>query len=456
MLEGSKILIVDDNEYILNSLKMLLSGEFETVQTVKNPNQIPSLVGSGSFDIILLDMNFTAGINTGNEGFYWLSRILELDPDAVVILITAYGDVELAVRAIKEGASDFVLKPWEPDKLISTLLSGFRLREARKKASSLESRQTQLTQDFSRIREYVHMVSPAMKALYETLNKVAATDANVLILGENGTGKEVIARELHQKSSRKKEIFMAVDLGSLSENLFESELFGHTKGAYTDARAERQGRFEIADKGTLFLDEIGNLPMPLQSKLLTVLERREVTKLGSNISIPVNIRLISATNRNLHEMVQENMFREDLLYRLNTVEIHIPPLRERSEDIALLADAFMKNFSRKYSKPDLRLSTRAVDALQNHPWPGNIRELKHVLENAVIMSDGNTIKPENLRLGGPSKKQESPMESMNLAEMEKMVIEMALKKSRGNMTTASKDLGISRATLYAKIQKYGI
>jgi DNA-binding NtrC family response regulator len=450
-----KILIVDDNEGILKSLSFILSQEFDEVVTIKNPAKFASLLQSGSFDTILLDMNFTAGINTGNEGLYWLKEILKSDPNAIVILITAYGDVELAVKAMKEGATDFVQKPFDSLKLVSTVKSAYQLRQSKLKVNKLINTQKHLSEELDKKYSTLIGESKAIKKVLETVKKVAPTDANVLILGENGTGKELIAREVHRQSNRVNNVFISVDLGSLSETLFESELFGHRKGAFTDAKEDRVGRFETASGGSLFLDEIGNLPISLQSKLLTVLQNRNIIPVGSNKTIPIDVRLITATNKPLSNMIQDNLFREDLMFRINTVQIEIPPLRERDNDILLLAEHFLKVYGKKYDKPNMKINNNAIDKLKQHKWPGNVRELQHMMENSIIMTEDNIIKPENLQFtstiesGNPTLKT-----SLNLSNVEKLTIKEALFKNRGNINRTAKELGITRKTLYNKIEKY--
>jgi len=453
-MKQSSILIVDDNVQILNSLKLLLNDEFSKIDTIRNPNQIPEMLWRESYDIILLDMNFAIGSTSGNEGLFWLDEIRKSDPFAVIILITAYGDIELAVKAIKLGAIDFITKPWDPDKLILTLKNAYELRKSKKQVKDLENKQKQLTQDMDREFKMFVGSSKVMNGLMSTIHKVAQTDTNVLILGENGTGKELIAREIHKQSERRDNIFVGLDVATLSESLFESEMFGHVKGAFTDAREDRAGRFEIAHQGTLFLDEIGNLPLSLQPKLLQVIQNREVIRVGSSKPIPVDIRLISATNKPVIQMVKEGTFREDLYYRLNTITIEIPPLRERHEDIPGLAEFFLKEYSRKYNKQHLKLTDKAFDKLTMYPWPGNIRELKHTIEKAVILSDQFRIGPENLYLS--MNLLEQPGDSYKLSDVERRTIIEVLDRCSGNYSEAARMLDISRTTLYVKLKKYGI
>ena len=452
-----KILAIDDNEDILFSLKLLLKPHVELIHTTTNPNQIPDLIKSEQFDIILLDMNFTKDAISGQEGFDWMQRILSIDPDAVVVFITAYGDAEKAVKAIKAGATDFVLKPWQNEKLIATVSATIQLKRSRKEASGLRMKQQELTKVLDQPFHDFVGESPQMKQVFSTIQKVAGTDANVMILGENGTGKELVARALHRGSSWKDEVFISVDLGSISETLFESELFGHEKGAFTDAHKEKAGRFEIASGGTLFLDEIGNLSLPMQSKLLTVIERREVTRVGANKPIPIDIRLLCATNTNIHEMVQNESFRQDLLYRINTVEIHLPPLRDREGDIPILADHFLKIYARKYKKNVSGFSPAAMKKLLQYAWPGNVRELQHSIERSVILTETSSIQPDDFNLQSRARKTEGlELETFNLDDIEKNVILKALKKYQGNISQAASELGLTRTSLYRRMEKYGL
>ncbi len=450
-----KILVIDDDEDVLQAARLFLKQHLALVHTEKDPRKIPFLIQNETYDAILLDMNFTRDSTSGQEGFYWLGKIFELDPQAVVVLITAYGDVNMAVRAIKEGATDFVLKPWQNEKLLATLSSAMSLRKSRREVENLRSRQQQLIADLDQpFHEFVG-VSQAMQQVFSTIKKVAGTDANILILGENGTGKELVARALHRHSQRDGEVFISVDMGSISETLFESELFGHIKGAFTDARQDRPGRFEVASGGTLFLDEIGNLPMPLQSKILRVIETRQVTRLGSNKSIPIDIRLICATNMPIYDMVQKKEFRQDMLYRINTVEIHLPPLRERPEDIVLLADHFLKIYSKKYQKPPLKIADSTLKKLEKYNWPGNVRELQHAIERAVILSEGRILKPDNFFFSGPDTSADGMVfESYDLDEIEKLVIRKVMQKYKGNVSQAAKELGLTRASLYRRMEKH--
>jgi len=453
-----RILIVDDNEDLLFAAKMLLKKHAKEVMIEKDPRRIPFLVNNNSYDVILLDMNFTEDTTSGKEGFHWLKQIKEIDPQAVVILITGFGDVEMAVKALKEGATDFILKPWQNEKLLATLNSAIKLKESYNQVDKLSKKQKQLQADLKKSFTDIIGTSSVMKNVFSIIDKVAQTDANVLILGENGTGKELIARAIHDRSHRNEEIFVGVDMGSITESLFESELFGHKRGAYTDAKEDRAGRFEIADKGSLFLDEIGNLSMPLQSKLLTVLQKREVTRIGTNKSIPVDIRLICATNMPIHEMVADNTFRQDLLYRINTVEIFLPPLRDRQDDIPLLAEHFLKSYSQKYRKDFKGFKASAMQLLQRYNWPGNIRELQHAIERAIIMAEGDELDSRDFFFlsSKPVNEKISNANTLNLDDVEKNVIQKAIDKNGGNISKAAKELGLTRASLYRRLEKYGL
>ena len=452
-----KVLIVDDDEDILQAARLLLKQHVTHVHTEKTPEALPSLIKNETYDVIFLDMNFAKGATSGKEGFLWLDKIHEIDPNIVVVLITAFGDVDMAVRAIKEGATDFILKPWQNERLIATLTTAMNLRKSRTEATQLRSKQKQLSADLDQPFHNFIGKSSALETVFDAIKKVAKTDANVLILGENGTGKELVARELHRQSSRADDVFISVDMGALSETLFESELFGHVKGAFTDAREDRAGRFEIASGGTLFLDEIGNLPLTLQAKLLTVLENRKVIRLGSNKPINIDVRLICATNMNIHEMVVHNKFRQDLLYRINTVEIRIPPLRERIGDIPPLVDHFLKIYCKKYHKPLRRLSSATLKRLEKYHWPGNVRELQHAIERAIIMSDSQVLQPADFFFPSQEQKGDSmTFDDYNLEEIEKLVIHRAISKHGGNITHASEELGLSRASLYRRLEKYGL
>lgn len=453
-----KILIVDDNEDLLKAAKMFLKRHFSQVDIEKNPEAIPALMNNDDYDVILLDMNFTKDVSSGSEGYYWLEKILQLDPSSVVVLITAYGDVQMAVKAIKAGATDFVLKPWENEKLLATLFSAMRLRESRDEVETLRFKNQEINQALNdRFSEIIGQ-SNSMQKIFQTIDRVAKTDANVLLLGENGTGKELVARAIHRNSSRKSENFVGVDLGSITETLFESELYGHKKGSFTDAKEDRAGRFELANNGTLFLDEIGNLSMQLQAKLLTVLQNRKVSRVGSNKDTPIDIRLICATNMPLYDMVKENRFRQDLLYRINTIEVEIPPLRDRLEDIPLLATHFLKHYAVKYDKTVNKISEGAMTRMHKHPWPGNIRELQHAIERAVILSNSSVLQPEDFNFTSTTTKEDGQLslEQYNLEEVEKLLIRKVLKKYNGNITQAASELGLTRSSLYRRLEKYGL
>ena len=455
MVKSGSILIVDDNEEFLIALKLFLSPHFNEVITENNPETILSLIQNQSYDLILLDMNFRAGINTGNEGIYWLQKIKEVDDDATVVFITAYGDVQLAVKSVKEGAADFIQKSWDEKKILSTVLAAFQLSKTKSEIKKLKHKQQHLADSINDGFQLCKGPSKSMKEVYQTIDKVAGTDVNVLITGENGTGKEVIAREIHRLSLRSNEIFVAVDISALNENLIESELFGHKKGAFTDAKSDRTGRFEVASGGTLFLDEIGNLSLSAQLKLLSVLQTRKITKVGDNKSIEIDVRLISATNMPIEKMIKEGTFREDLLYRINTIHIHLPPLRERMEDLPVLANTFLSGLKEKYKKLALEFKKSTLHQLAKHKWPGNIRELQHTIEKAVIMTSDNFIKPDDLMFQTVEKTENDKVsKSYNLANHEKVLIEKALKKFGWNMSKTAEELGINRSTLYDKIKKY--
>lgn len=456
--KAGKILVVDDNEDILFAIKLLLKPHIELLHTTPSPEDIPSLMAKESYDVILLDMNFTKDAISGQEGFSWLEKILSIDPKAVVVFITAYGDAEKAVRAIKAGATDFILKPWQNEKLIATVSSALKLKQSQQEVDTLKMKQQEISEVLDQpFHEFIGN-SEGMRSVFATIQKVAKTDANVLILGENGTGKELVARALHRNSPRSGEVFINIDLGSIAETLFESELFGHEKGAFTDAKKEKPGRFEIASGGTLFLDEIGNLTPAMQAKLLTVLERREVTRVGSNKSKSIDVRLICATNINIGQMVNEGQFRQDLLYRVNTVEIHLPPLRERHGDIALLSKHFIQVYSKKYKKEINNLSSEALKKLNAYPWPGNVRELQHAIERAIIMSDSSVLQPDDFYLSTAkqTKTVEAELDTYNLDEVEKAIINKVLKQYQGNITQAATELGITRTSLYRRMEKYDL
>lgn len=454
-----KILIVDDNEDLLRAARMFLKRHFLQVDIEKNPESIPALLSNEQYDVILLDMNFTKDVSSGHEGFLWLEKILDIDPSAVVVLITAYGDVQMAVKAIKEGATDFVLKPWENEKLLATIYSAMKLRETKMEIQDLKSRQQLMSADADNKFQDIIGKSAAIQQVFQTIDRVAGTDANVLILGENGTGKEVVARSIHRNSQRSSEAFIGVDMGAISESLFESELFGHVKGSFTDAKEDRPGRFEVANKGTLFLDEIGNLSLPLQAKLLSALQSRKVTRVGSNKAREVDIRLICATNMPILEMVKENRFRQDLLYRINTIEIQLPSLRERLDDIPLLANHFLQIYDKKYKKNVRAISEAAMKILQKYKWPGNVRELQHAIERAVIMSNSQVLNPDDFFFSSNTSKVEESnltLDDYHLEEVEKILIRKVLKKHDGNITQAANELGLTRSSLYRRLEKYGL
>jgi len=453
MAKGN-ILIVDDNKSILSALEILLIPEFQTVTALSDPNQIPTELRKKDINLVILDMNFNAGINTGNEGIYWLGRIKETHPEISVVMITAYGDIELTVKALKMGATDFFLKPWDNNKLLATLCSALQLNWSKKELSQLKEKEKGLKTEINRDQKFIIGSSPQLMQVLNMVRKVAKTDANVLITGENGTGKELIAHEIHRLSERSSEVMISVDMGAVSETLFESELFGHVKGAFTDARDNRPGKFEVADKGSLFLDEIGNLPYHLQAKLLAALQNRRISRIGSNQSFPIDIRLICATNKNLEQMVGDGLFREDLLYRINTIQIEVPPLRERGNDIPVLADFFLKKYSSKYNKPGLKINQQAQDKLVKYSWPGNIRELQHTIEKAVILSEGNILKAEDFFMR-PVILGRTNETDLTLEEMERRMINQAIDRNNGNLSAAAEQLGITRQTLYNKIKKLG-
>lgn len=449
MTKQGTILVVDDNKGILTAVQMLLGTCFEKVITISTPNKIKATLHDENIDVVLLDMNFSAGINTGNEGLFWLSEIKKEDASIQVVLFTAYADIDLAVRGIKEGAADFVVKPWDNAKLLETLKTAYNIRTANHKGFSIVTDKLVVSKESGMFWGE----SNAMQQLRSLIEKVARTDANILVTGENGTGKEMLAREIHLLSNRKKETLVPVDMGAITETLFESELFGHVKGAFTDARADRPGKFEVANKGTLFLDEIGNLSYHLQAKLLTALQRRSIVRVGSNTPIPVNIRLICATNRDLQEMVQKGDFREDLLYRINTIHVEIPPLRERPEDIVPLTEIFLSKYTKIYGKTAMCLSLDAKEKLKTQPWFGNIRELEHTIEKAVIIAERSVLDGNDFDFPR-AKKKPVTKEATTLEEMEYNMIKNAMDKYSGNLSLVASQLGISRQTLYNKIKRY--
>ncbi len=451
MQKEGKILIVDDNEDILFALNLLLQPHVEKVKVTTQPERIEHFLNTYQPDVILLDMNYNRDVSSGNEGFYWLEKILQWDAQAVVIFITAYADTEKTVRAIKAGATDFISKPWEKEKLLATVSSAVQLRKSKNEVRELK-KQVAALESNRKLPEIIGE-SLVMQSLFETIDKLKDTDANILIIGENGTGKDVIANLLFCCSPRADKPFVQIDLGSIPEQLFESELFGYEKGAFTDAKKEKQGRFEIASGGTLFLDEIGNLSLAMQAKLLMVIEKQQIVRLGATHPIPIDVRLICATNADIHEMVAIGDFRQDLLYRINTIELHIPPLRERGNDIELLADHFLQRFARKYKKDIRSISFVALRKLKEYHWPGNVRELQHAIERAVILASGFVLMPDDFMLK-PAASRKSKTENLNLENIERKAIEKALEQSAGNMNQAAELLGISRFTLYRKIEKY--
>lgn len=454
MTKGS-IIIVDDNKNVLNTLRILLGQHFEEIYLLSSPNTLLSTIAEKSPDIALLDMNYSAGINTGNEGLYWLSEVKKRAPEMPVVLFTAYADIDLAVKALKNGAIDFIVKPWDNTKLIATLQSALALSQSRGEVKKLKEKQNVLNEELNREENICWGQSEVMQDLLTMIKKVAPTDANILITGENGTGKELIAKTIHKYSSRNRETMVTVDMGSITESLFESELFGHVKGSFTDAKTDRAGKFEAADKGSLFLDEIGNLDIVLQSKLLTALQSRKIVRVGSNKPIDVDTRLICATNADLNQLVTEGSFREDLLYRINTIHIEVPPLRQRIKDISALANFFLSKFSTKYNKHNISISKDALKILEEYSWPGNVRELQHTIEKAVILANNLEIGPTDLYL----RNIESPklaMESITIEEMEKVLIDKAMKKFDNNISAVAQALGVTRPTLYSKLKKYGL
>jgi DNA-binding NtrC family response regulator len=453
MARTGRILVVDDDSSVLTAARLLLKRHFEEVRTESDPRKLPQQLRTG-VDVVLLDMNFAVGASSGAEGLRWLEKIHEIDPAIVVILMTAYGDIPLAVDAMRAGATDFVVKPWQNEKLVASVGAALELRDSRNEVTRLRSRQREMTNSAFQIIGQ----APAIQELFSVIRRAAPTDANVLILGESGVGKELIARQIHEQSRRASEVFMSVDLGAVNQSLFESELFGHRKGAFTDAREDRAGRFQAASGGTLFLDEIANLPLHLQGKLLSALERREVTPLGSDRAVPVDVRLICASNRSLVEMCRANDFRTDLLYRINTVEFQVPPLRERMEDIEPLFQHFIAIYARKYNLPAKPLAPDALMRLQSHSWPGNVRELRHAIERALIMSDAPQLTSRDFFFSpdaNPVSAAPSPQHT-NLEKVEDQVIRAVLEKHGGNVTRAARELGITRTSLYRRMERYGI
>lgn len=453
--EQGRILIVDDDEDILLTGEIVLKQKFTYIKTAGHPEKVKELAAKEPFDVILLDMNYKTGDNSGKEGLNWIEKITKQQPESKIVVITAYGDVNIAVEAMKRGAIDFVTKPWEYEKIQATVMNALRLAKSQKEVAYLKTKQQGLKDTISSKPSDLIGSSAAMKRIFKTIEKVSRTDANVLILGENGTGKGMVARAIHAQSQRAAEVFMPVDLGSLSESLFESELFGHKKGAFTDARDDRMGRFEAADGGTVFLDEIGNLSPAMQSKLLTVLQNSEVIRIGENKARKYDARVIAATNAKLEKLIEDGDFREDLYYRLNTIEIEIPPLRERSEDIPELVRFFLKKYGKKYQRPRLNVSEAALKKMIGYRWPGNIRELEHALERAIIMAESDILGADDFLFKKSTGSVEAPA-TTNLEELEEATIRRVVDKHQGNMSKVAKELGIGRTTLYRKLEKYGI
>lgn len=456
MKQKAKILILDDDNYVLLSLRILLEQHYTDVRGINNPSQLETALEENEFDIVVLDMNFTAGDTSGKDGLKYLQQIKRANPKASVLLLTAYGEIDLAVEAMRLGAYDFLVKPWENEKLLASTKTAFELNASAKKIEQLESGKSVLLQELNAPFDDIIGESAGIQKVFSQIEKVAKTDANVLITGENGTGKELVARAIHKASARANEVFLNVDMGAISETLFESELFGHKKGAFTDANSDRVGKFEAANGGTLFLDEIGNLPLALQAKLLRVIQDQQVTRVGENKSIDLDIRLICATNANLDELVKADHFRQDLLFRINTIEIELPPLRERSDDIPLLAQHFLEVYKQKYRKSGLYVADYVFNRLQKYDWPGNIRELQHAIERAVIMSDGKQLQVSDFNLKETNEAEMESLDSFNLDQIEKWAIESAIKKHQGNISHAAQELGLSRGALYRRMEKYDL
>lgn len=454
-----KILIIDDDQAVLYTAKMILKQVFTQVITESHPSQVMPLLEKEHFDVILLDMNFAQGKTSGQEGLFWIKEMLKADEEAQIVVTTAYGDIDLAVNAMKEGAVDFLTKPWEKERLAATIVSHYQRHRSEQEVNQLKHREQALSQDLESPFQEIISQSAAMDQVFDTIKKVSATDANVLILGENGTGKELVARAIHRASPRAPQPFIKVDLGAVTETLFESELFGHAKGAFTGAVEDRAGRFEIASGGTLFLDEIGNLSLPLQAKLLTAIQSKQIVRVGTNKPLHMDVRLICATNMQLYEMASHEQpgFRQDLLYRINTVEIQLPPLRQRQEDISVLVHHFLEQFGKKYQKPQLKINERTMKHLQKYAWPGNVRELQHAVERAVIMSDSVTLDTDDFLMAKKRQTVSEPVQSSyNLEDVEKQTISDVIRKHSGNLSQASKELGMGRSTLYRKMKKYGL
>ncbi|MCB2195042.1 MAG: sigma-54 dependent transcriptional regulator [Bacteroidetes bacterium] len=451
-----KILVVDDDEHIHLSLQVLLEPEFGDIDSVTNPQEVPEHLKKNSYDAILLDMNYSASETSGEEGLFWLKKIMEIEPDSNVLLITAYGDLKIAVQALKLGAIDFIVKPWNNEKLIATIHSVLRLSENKKEVKRLKSKQRAILTAVQTETSKIIGETTTMKNLFGLIDKVANTEANVLIQGENGTGKELVARALHEKSSRANNPFIHIDIGAISESLFESEMFGHKKGSFTDAKEDRVGRVEAGNGGTVFLDEIGNLPLSMQSKLLSVIQNRQVIPVGSNTAVDIDVRFICATNISLTNAVKQNLFRQDLLYRINTVELFMPPLRDRKEDIPLLAEHFVQRFCKKYRRNTIKIPDAVVRKLQKYQWPGNIRELQHTIERAVILTNDRSFKSADFDFLDKSSASKNPFDSYNIENIEKWAIANCIKKHAGNISRAADELGLTRGALYRRIEKYGI
>jgi DNA-binding NtrC family response regulator len=453
-MENMRILIADDDQQMLDTLRLLLKYEFSHIECLRNPNLIPDLLKKEKFDLILLDMNFSTGRTSGNEGLFWLREIKKINPFATVLMISAYATISLAIEAIKEGAVDFVLKPWDNQKLLATLKSACNFNKLKEELEKSKAHHQLLADNPGRNSPFIPGKSAKMQRIVETIDIVAQTDANILILGENGTGKEVIAREIFRKSKRSQEAFMHVDSGAIVESLFESEMFGHVKGAFTGAISDRKGRFELADKGTLFLDEIGNIPVSLQAKLLSAIQSKEFFPVGSQQKVRVDIRLICATNRDPADMVSKGLFREDLFYRINTIQIDLPPLRERREDISMLAEFFVTNFNRKYGR-QCTIDEKTIKLLEQYSWPGNIRELQNTLEKAVIMAKTDKLDPAIFNQAGLAS-QPTLDKLRSWEEIERYYLEQTISRHRGNLTEVSRELKLSRPAIYRKMKKYGL
>ncbi len=447
------ILVVEDNKDVIVAIQLLLRTSCNSVDSITNPNLLYSALEKQTYDAIILDMNFVAGLNTGNEGFFWMKEILKIDPDISIVFLTAYAELEKAVLAIQEGAIDYIEKPWDDDKLITSVLRATKITKSKREIKSLKKINKTLRSEIETDQQIYQSASPEMLEIFSMVEKVAKTDANILILGENGIGKEVLARQIHKHSDRNNSLFVSIDLGTISESLFESELFGHEKGAFTDAKESKQGKLEPASGGTLFLDEIGNLNLETQKKLLTTIQNKKITPVGSSKQIDIDIRLITATNTNLYDAVENKQFREDLLYRINTVTIEIPPLRTRPEDIKGLSKYFLKIYSDKYQKSISKISEKGIEYLQKYNWPGNIRELEHAIEKAIILSDSEILSEADFSFRKTSSTKD--FQTLDLENNEKALIKTALEKHKNNYTETANELGITRRTLYNKIKKYG-